>query len=545
MYIRWRCCAFVLVVRCSSIHKVPGLTVPLACSVTEILGAMDPFVCSTCNMSFRSSHFLSKHQEKFCIGYADQRKESDYPQILSERIRELQRKHQQRRSYVRAQNYQQNVHLKMEHQLRKPNSEPVRNINSLTNVLWPQLFTVIATTCVLQYLYPMKICINKCAQTAERADQQIQDPSEIHERWVLQSSDSEKTNKKKRETNQQEPNAQNSKVPQLEKMILDLKAQEQKNTMLLESLMDHLQHNATEPMPVTFKGGDVLQSSNADLLIPETREKLTHIDVPVYRNGGLSSEISTVRVSYLQNGGKDPQILAQLEDLLNEAITVEMLAGRPKNLYTETIKHGPKPKDNKKDLFRELVSTELENQRLEEKIMKLHLRRRKSAFTRTSPEQFQMAFSRTTPNFRRSEQEMRSMKMDIDLLKHEVEINHLGKMTKSRKLGPTLGNFPPLEEPRSQTTPRSRYSMEVSEGFGPAPYDPMAGFVVFYDFLLGLCPSYRVCRLMVGLYSGDQCLGSPSVLPPVYCEPFSLATHPPRYSQGQKAILASKQAVPE
>ena len=36
------------------------------------------------------------------------------------------------------------------------------------------------------------------------------------------------------------------------------------------------------------------------------------------------------------------------------------------------------------------------------------------------------------------------MKMDIDLLKHEVEINHLRKMTKSRKLGPTLGIFPPL-----------------------------------------------------------------------------------------------------
>ncbi|TSM12587.1 Low-density lipoprotein receptor-related protein 4 [Bagarius yarrelli] len=67
-----------------------------------------------------------------------------------------------------------------------------------------------------------------------------------------------------------------------------------------------------------------------------------------------------------------------------------------------------------------------------------------------------------------------------------------------------------------------------------------AGFVVFYDFLLGLCPSYRLCQLIVGIYSGDVCLGSPSILPPVYCDADSSAQH----SVERKAILAVKQAVP-
>lgn len=128
----------------------------------------------------------------------------------------------------------------------------------------------------------------------------------------------------------------------------------------------------------------------------------------------------------------------------------------------------------------------------------------------------------------------------------------------------------PQEEPRSP--PLTKYLIKESDGLYPSPYDEMlvdcqsnisissywsiernvfqvcflpcfccrAGFVVFYDFLLGLCPSYRVCRLMVGIYSGDVCLGTPSILPPVYCDPVSSHEH----SVGQKAILASKQAVP-
>ncbi|XP_017555686.1 coiled-coil domain-containing protein 17-like isoform X1 [Pygocentrus nattereri] len=454
---------------------------------------MDSLVCSTCNMSFRSSHFLAKHKERFCIGDADhQTQESDFTQTMGERIRELRRKHQQERNNKGTQRSQQNLDTTTQHELRKRNSEP----------------------------------------TADRTHPQIQDLFEIPKRQAPQSSDSKKWNKQRREINQQELIVQNRKVAQLEKMLLELKEQEKRNTTLLESLIDHLQHDPTEPTAVTSKGRDTLQSSNPHLLIPETREEVTQTYVPVYGGGVLSSEISTLRLSYLQNGGKDPHILAQLQDLLNEALNVEILPF-PKTYHTERTKHGPKPKDNKKDFFRELISTEIKNQHLEEEIRRLQLRKRRSAMTRK------------TPDYQPSEQEMRSMKMDIDLLKNEIEINHLRKMIRSRKVEPTLTTFPPLEEPRLQTPPYTKYSMDVSEGLSPAPYDPMAGFVVFYDFLLGLCPSYRVCRLMVGLYSGEQCLGSPSVLPPVYCEPFILSTHPSRYNQGQKAVLASKQAVPE
>ncbi|KAK3550315.1 hypothetical protein QTP86_024310 [Hemibagrus guttatus] len=269
-------------------------------------------------------------------------------------------------------------------------------------------------------------------------------------------------------TRVQELAAQNGKVAELERMLLELKEHEQRNTALLETLMDHLQQNGT------------------------------------------------LRLSYLQSGGKDPQILAHLQCLLDAAIKLEMQAGKT-----------PLPKTKRqrdKYLSRELVSVELENQRLEEEIMKMELGKRTS---------------RTTPNFRPAEQEMREAKMDIELLKHEIEVNRLRKQIMSRKMAPSPVTFPPLEEPRSPTL--TKHLREGSDALYPSHYDPTTGFVVFYDFLLGSCPSYRVCRLMVGIYSGDVCLGSPSILPPVYCDSVSS----PQHSAEGKAILATKQAVPD
>lgn len=40
------------------------------------------------------------------------------------------------------------------------------------------------------------------------------------------------------------------------------------------------------------------------------------------------------------------------------------------------------------------------------------------------------------------EQEMRAAKMDVDLLKHEIEINSLRKQIMSRKMPPSMGTFP-------------------------------------------------------------------------------------------------------
>ncbi|XP_026798331.3 coiled-coil domain-containing protein 17 isoform X4 [Pangasianodon hypophthalmus] len=387
---------------------------------------MDSLICTKCNMTFRSMHFLVKHKEKFCIGAVSQSE--------SQKIREKIRRHQQHRSLPKTQAVKS-----MQTSQHEPNPNPY----------------------------------NKPTDHSDRSeDHYTQDLAEVHECNAVLSDGRKQLDMQRQEIDYklQELAAQNGKVAELERMLLELKEHEQRNTVLLETLMDHLQQNGT------------------------------------------------LRISYLQSGGKDPQILAHLQRLLDAAIKLETQARKTPLPKTK------RQRDNRKYLSRELVSTERENQRLEEEIMKLELRKRTS---------------RTTPNFQPAEQEMRAAKMDIDLLKHEIEINRLRKQIMSRKMAPSIMTFPPLEEPRSP--PLTKHLMKDSDGLCPSPYDPMTGFVVFYDFLLGLCPSYRVCRLMVGIYNGDICLGSPSILPPVYCDPVSS----PQHSVEQKAILASKQAVPE
>ncbi|XP_063067313.1 coiled-coil domain-containing protein 17-like [Engraulis encrasicolus] len=136
------------------------------------------------------------------------------------------------------------------------------------------------------------------------------------------------------------------------------------------------------------------------------------------------------------------------------------------------------------------------------------------------------------------------MRMDLDLLKHELEINRLRRQIRTRKTPRTPSLLPTLGEVKSQTPALNKYLHDQIDALGPAPYDPVTGFVVFYDFLLGLSSSYRLCRLTVGLFSGDQALGPPSLLPAACCEPACLsASLPPEHRKGQLAMLATKQPV--
>ncbi|KAF7701376.1 hypothetical protein HF521_002541 [Silurus meridionalis] len=403
-------------------------------------------------------HFLVKHKEKFCIGAVSQSTLSQ-----SQKIREKIKRHKKHRRFP----------------------ESVQSIQTSQREPEPN---------------------NKPADDSEH--HHTEDLAEVHQGNAMLSDGHKQVDMQRREIDYklQELAAQNGKVEELERMLFELKEREQRNAVLLKTLMDHLQQN----------GQDVHQSNDSTGHFPHPEESVIEKYVPVYSCGVLSTEISALRLSYLQNGGRDPHILAHLEHLLDAAIKLE--TGK---MFLPKLK---RPKDDRRYLSRELVSTELENQCLEEEIMKLELRKRRS---------------RTTFNFRPVEQEMRAATMDIDLLKHEIEINRLQKQTMSRKQVPSIMAFPPQEELRS--SPVTKHLMIESDGLHLRPYDPKTGFVVFYDFLLGLCPSYRVCRLVVGMYSRDVCLGSTSILPPVYCNPFS----PSQHNQEQNAIFASKQAVPD
>jgi len=66
-----------------------------------------------------------------------------------------------------------------------------------------------------------------------------------------------------------------------------------------------------------------------------------------------------------------------------------------------------------------------------------------------------------------------------------------------------------------------------------------AGFVIFYDLVIGLEATLTSVRLLEGLYCNGEKLGQTTLMPPVQCQPL-LSTKSP----GNYAILAVKQPVP-
>ncbi|XP_078502646.1 uncharacterized protein LOC144760234 [Lissotriton helveticus] len=101
-----------------------------------------------------------------------------------------------------------------------------------------------------------------------------------------------------------------------------------------------------------------------------------------------------------------------------------------------------------------------------------------------------------------------------------------------------------MEVKKPHTPAISKHLVNPPDTLGPAPYDPAAGFVVFYDFLLGLDPTLYTVRLLTGLYSNGQQMGRPIALPAVACQ---MGQSPPYVMDGCKgnaAVLSAKQPVP-
>uniref|UniRef100_W5MFL5 Coiled-coil domain containing 17 n=1 Tax=Lepisosteus oculatus TaxID=7918 RepID=W5MFL5_LEPOC len=231
-----------------------------------------------------------------------------------------------------------------------------------------------------------------------------------------------------------------------------------------------------------------------------------------------------LRLAYMQSGGADPAILAQMHDLQAEAHTLER-AG-PKAEHRQKKRRG---EFRPQGLDSELLAVERENQRLEEEILRLQLNRERrgggcAAGDRESPER-----PGESPPLRRA-----------------------ASPSPPAPSPPASHSACPWETRAPPCTPGhdkgklnlSTHVLDPLEALGPAPYDPEAGFVIFYDFILGLEPTLRMARLVVGLYSGGQKMGRPSPLPVVYCEAGGALPYVTGGHQGNIATLSVKQPVP-
>ncbi|XP_043920232.1 coiled-coil domain-containing protein 17-like [Protopterus annectens] len=488
---------------------------------------LDFLRCPSCNMTFKSSLLLEKHRDKFCIGGdIGKVRDTQTPQDMLWRVKDYKRRNQeQRRNHDAKERYILDNLNGKEQRLTRINSEPTYTEKRTFG----------------------KLGLGPSADDMRKQQLQLRTLAEAHGRLMADIVAQNKKLEKQRDEIMRRLNEfseKNKNSSQLEALLLQLKAQENKNEILVESMRQQIQFLQMEA--VRTKN----QRRHTDTrmhLFQNGRLSRQQTFVPFYGGGSLCSEISALRMTYLQNGGSDPMILTQLNELLAEAQKVEEGNKQRKTRHKE--KNRRDSNTIRRNLNVELIALEIENQRLEDEILKLQLQRHKeSRFPKTYYRKVQPG---TSPAILQDENahKAKNLKSELELLKNELEIQRLKRIMKTGaarqpSARPPQSGLPPLEGMKPQTPGLTKHFLDSSDGLGPAPYDPVAGFTLFYDFLLGLDPSLRVCRLVVGLYSEGQEMGNPSPLPPVYCETGSLTTYFSDSKLRNKATLATKQAVP-
>ncbi|XP_043819389.1 coiled-coil domain-containing protein 17 [Dromiciops gliroides] len=291
----------------------------------------------------------------------------------------------------------------------------------------------------------------------------------------------------------------------LGQVMLVIQAQEKRTQLALDTLgerVEKLQARTQPDLPAAVKEEE--EGSSLSLLaLPASQ-------------GVLTSEIRALQMSYLQSGGKDPGVLAKIWELYLEAALLE--GGTQKKQGKASV--GPRKPDTRSQALEAI------NGHLEAEILALQMQR--------GP--------------RRARQGLWEphAKEGIGLLRR-------GRGGSARLPPPVAPPLPPPPPGPSRDTPflgmmetieapaQSRHLLPPPDVLGPAPYDPGAGFAIFYDFLLGLEPGWSQVQLVTGLARGGQETGPSTALPPSPCLPLPPTPGAPL---GNCAILAARQPVP-
>ncbi|CAM4617674.1 unnamed protein product [Caretta caretta] len=523
------------------------------------------FCCPSCDMGFRSKHLLDKHVEKFCIGsqaagdsfslharHQEQHglqgrkmpRNTETPdhtrrQLSSPRVRRV-RLGQQPQDFLshRERNLLGGYELKGS----PSESQALRKLAEEFHKLRMSLEDTVPT---LQPLKPEEDASRRISHQ-QGYRERLQEIAKAHEHQV---ADIQARNQHLEQQGEEirrrlsELAVSNSSTTYIEQLLLELKAQEGKNQLALDALRDQIGLMQAAAWRSRLEPDS---RTNAAEAAGKAGGKVSISLIPFPPAAGpLSSEIRALHLAYLQGGGSNPAVLAQMYDLQVEATALERAAGRQEHKERKKKHRG---------LDAELLAVELENQRLEDELFKLKMQRDKRRADDGALDKELMEQERAHT------METAQLHAEIGMLRHGAE--RMQPRRAGRRSPPMLP--PPVAPPRPPPPPLplpglrelpfvermgpqthlSRHLLDPPDALGPAPYDPAAGFVIFYDFLLGLDPTFFQVCLVAGLYRNGQEMGKPTPLPVAYCQ---MVQSPPYVVDGQRgnrAILSTKQPVP-
>ncbi|KAL1022748.1 hypothetical protein UPYG_G00031820 [Umbra pygmaea] len=324
----------------------------------------------------------------------------------------------------------------------------------------------------------------------------------------------------------------------LESLLLELREKEKKNEEALQQLRVHV----TDLQPG-------VKDMNSESPNSENRKgHMFNFDLISSVDGPLSNQIRALRLAYIQSDGSDPAFLAHMHDMELEAQSLE----KQSEPGTDSKRRRKRIKSTQRSEYSEILAVEQENQRLEEEIFRIQMARGKQ-------HREDVAVGSELHHIKSEHiHHIASVQAEIESLRREIERFRQGPRDwRLSPPPPTLFPALPTMHPVAQiqaapafTQPRPNSSLarwhklDPLEPVVPAPYDPAASFVVFYDLVLGVDTTLSVLRLVSSLFSGELEVGQPSPLPPTQCQSGENQPYTHSVPPGNYALLAAKQPMP-
>lgn len=239
-------------------------------------------------------------------------------------------------------------------------------------------------------------------------------------------------------------------------------------------------------------------------------------------HGSILQELNMLKNDYFQKGGRDPVILAQMRDLEFEAQRIQASQRIPPPLVQDPL------------LQQQITSFHTANQRLEQELQLLREERNKTERMR-SPD--------IDPEFKRMKEDhlvkMASLRQEAELLKQQAEVEKVRKELKELR-----GETVLLEDTKkSSESPFMISNASANKDLLSSPYDPNAGFAVYWDFVLGLSASLTRCRLAAAIYQGMEIVTDVKLLPLVRTMPVTKDSHP-TIPPGRVGVIGVKHPFP-
>ncbi|KAK2908156.1 hypothetical protein Q8A73_009229 [Channa argus] len=286
--------------------------------------------------------------------------------------------------------------------------------------------------------------------------------------------------------------SEQSNTTHLEHLLMELREQEERNEETLQQLAEHLHALHVQQVSVP-----------ADQPEPVKNEKMQQVNYKLIssEDGPLSTQIKALRHAYMHSGGSDPAIVSRMIDLQAEAQSLEKnqssAAAKPKKKKVKPPLSGPSW---------ELLAVERENQRLEEEILRMQLARVKHHNYEGATTELDLIQQETHQQIISLQAEMERNKEALRPLRWHRPPPH--KLQTKSPPSLTMSSSPPFGRGRMEPP---------LDLLGPAPYDPAAGFVVFFDLVMGVDVSQRALRLVAALYSEGHIVRTLTPMSPVQC----------------------------